>query len=181
MHTTNRLSCPAAYRGGHPASDRIRPPRERRARRQHVIRPQRAHASYAVASRPATSEHPRMATLLATSASSIGDSRVPARVAGRACERVGERLHRVQPRRSHSGARWRRHHVRTGMRGRSGAVPGRRGGSSIILRADVTGSPKLTSSRNRTTVVAMRASMATRPGRKRPHGSDGRPPPLITN
>jgi len=63
----------------------------------------------------------------------------------------------------------------------SGAVPGRRDGSSIILRADVTGSPKLTSSRNRTTAVAMRASMATRPGRKRPHGSVGRPPPLSSN
>jgi hypothetical protein len=67
MHTTNRLSRPAASRGGHPrpiVSDR-RTARERR--RQVVNRPMRAHTSVAVACCPVTSKRSSVATLLATS------------------------------------------------------------------------------------------------------------------
>jgi len=55
----------------------------------------RTYASVGVAARPATSERPALATLLATSPRSIGGLPRASAGAGRASQRVGERDHRL--------------------------------------------------------------------------------------
>jgi hypothetical protein len=71
MHTPNRPTRSAAYRGGHPSPIVSDHRAKQKPRRQDVLRPRSTHGSNGVARCPVTSERPPVATLLATSTTAV--------------------------------------------------------------------------------------------------------------